>query len=192
MAGRKIIELPALADGEKRAGKLGVRLHGIEDPYLTDEINAHATPEYRAGLERLLAFDFEVRNRSTSKNLQFSAGKIHLIDDQGYMHEDLGLDSRNKAPRLVETVLPPSLSARGWVTWALPRARQAVRLQLFTGYLMGKTAVFELPTVPADHWDRHLRSAERRQRELGVQRRQGLREAALFDLQRRTESTEPR
>ena len=44
MSGRKLLLLPARAESERRAGDLGVRLHGIEVPYLNDEINSHATP----------------------------------------------------------------------------------------------------------------------------------------------------
>ena len=113
----------ALPTWQHRAGDYAVELLGIEDPYLTEKVGPHASPEFQAGLERLLSFDVRVRNLSRSEDNSIVVGWFRLQDSEGYNHDCLGLDMRMKDPRLLEGILPPQGAARGWLTCIAHQAR---------------------------------------------------------------------
>lgn len=127
---------------ERMAGDLAVTIIAVDDPFPSGVVNGHCSEEYKAGRERLVTVDVTLRNDSRTETVSVSGSKLHLFDDAHYLREPLVLDSRARRPAFAETLLPPGAAVRGWVTFCLPWDRQVARLQLFTGYLSAKVAVF--------------------------------------------------
>jgi hypothetical protein len=168
---------------ERFAQPLGVTLLAIEDPFVSDVINGHASEAYKLGLERLITVDVLVRNTRAPMTLSVSGSKLHLFDDAHYLHEPLVLDSRARQPALVETLLPPGATARGWVTFCLHWDRQPARLQFFTGYLSAKVAVFNLPVLDAQAHTRRREEVTRERAEREVTRTLDAREREVQELE---------
>jgi len=141
------VAAPSASLGQTRSlGELTVTLESFRDPHRTDVRNGHCSEAFLRGETRLLAVELRLRHAGkTVEAVKIGGHKVHLFDDDDYQHTPLGLDSRSRRPRLVEGFVMPGGAARGWVTFELPLARQAKRLQLFTGYLGAGVCCFDLP-----------------------------------------------
>lgn len=138
---------------EHDLGKIAVTVLGVDDPFACEVRNGHCSPAYLRGEERLLSVELRIRHTGqTDEAVKVSSGKLQLFDDADHLHQDLGLDRRNRAPRIHESFVLPGGVVCGWVTFQLHWDRQPKRLQFFTGYLGEGVCCWDLPVWASEDW----------------------------------------
>ena len=162
-SGHRVAEVPVDGFVEHDLGKLAVTVLGIDDPFVCEVRNGHCSPAYLRGEARLLSVELRIRHTGqTDEAVKVSSGRLQLFDDADHLHQDLGLDSRNREPRIPEGFVLPGGAVRGWVTFQLHWERQPTRLQFFTGYLGEGVCCWDLPVCASAEWAEQRAEADRR------------------------------